>query len=304
MHPRNRFADRYDFESLESAVPELKQFIQIAKKCKTIDFSNPDAVRMLNTALLRATYNLKYWDLPKNYLCPPIPGRLNYLHYMLDLLYSDNDKLKYKGERIKMLDIGAGASLIFPLLAVLEFNWHVKAAELNEESFRNAEYILDRNAKLKSKIQLVRQKRVDGFFDNVIEAEDRFTFTVCNPPFYSSEEEAITAAQKKNRNIHRRSASSKRNYGGVSHELIYHGGEKAFIKGMIKQSRKYGNTVLWFSTMVSSQALIYSFKTILNRADVREYRIIDTSHGNRKSRILAWSFFSKEKRKQWLNGLQ
>ena len=56
---------------------------------ESVDFANPAAVKALNRALLRQDYGLDYWDIPAGYLCPPIPGRADYVHYLADLLAAD-----------------------------------------------------------------------------------------------------------------------------------------------------------------------------------------------------------------------
>lgn len=81
LHPRNLHRLRYDFELLTEKLPELQQHVSINEhQIETIDFSNPEAVKTLNKALLVTYYDIKNWDIPKNYLCPPIPGRADYIH--------------------------------------------------------------------------------------------------------------------------------------------------------------------------------------------------------------------------------
>jgi 23S rRNA (adenine1618-N6)-methyltransferase len=92
LHPRNPHRFRYDFKELIKSCPKLAPFVSLNKyKSESIDFSNPEAVKILNLALLRHFYQLSYWDIPENYLCPPIPGRADYIHYIADLLASCNE---------------------------------------------------------------------------------------------------------------------------------------------------------------------------------------------------------------------
>ncbi len=134
LHPRNLHRFGYDFTALITISPELKNFVasneyQIGLSPpslrddgakQTIDFSNPNAVKALNKALnkalLMANYNIQNWDIPENYLCPPIPGRVDYIHYIADLLATTNNGITPLGEAIQVLDIGVGANCIYPIL--------------------------------------------------------------------------------------------------------------------------------------------------------------------------------------------
>src|SRR6478736_8432409 len=91
FHPRNRHRARYNFEELISNNPSLGQFVKLNKyNDKSIDFSNGEAVMQLNKALLRQYYGIRQWSIPPGYLCPPIPGRADYIHHVADLLGSYN----------------------------------------------------------------------------------------------------------------------------------------------------------------------------------------------------------------------
>lgn len=91
LHPRNRHQGRYDFPSLIKAHPDLARFTITNPHGKpSIDFANPEAVRVFNRALLKAQYGIQHWDIPADYLCPPIPGRADYIHVAADLLATDN----------------------------------------------------------------------------------------------------------------------------------------------------------------------------------------------------------------------
>ena len=87
LHPRNRFRAGYDFPRLIACSPGLAAFVAPnAYKDASVDYANPEAVKALNQALLASAYSLKSWDVPPGYLCPPIPGRSDYLHHLADLL--------------------------------------------------------------------------------------------------------------------------------------------------------------------------------------------------------------------------
>jgi hypothetical protein len=88
LHPRNRFREGYDFTALIAVSPALKAFVKPnAYGDDSIDYADPLAVKALNQALLRQAYGLPHWDIPAGYLCPPIPGRSDYLHHLADLIH-------------------------------------------------------------------------------------------------------------------------------------------------------------------------------------------------------------------------
>ena len=87
FHPRNRHQGRYDVAALVEASPELGPFVlRTPGGALSIDFADPRAVKALNLALLTAHYGVRGWDIPEGYLCPPIPGRADYVHHLADLL--------------------------------------------------------------------------------------------------------------------------------------------------------------------------------------------------------------------------
>lgn len=94
LHPRNRHQGRYDFPQLIKSTPELGAFVIINPYGKeSIDFANPAAVRVFNRALLKAFYGIAHWDIPADFLCPPVPGRADYVHFLADLLAERNEGL-------------------------------------------------------------------------------------------------------------------------------------------------------------------------------------------------------------------
>ena len=155
LHPRNKHREGYDFVRLMSHSPELEAFtINNPVGQTTIDFQDVGAVRMLNRALLKSYYNINFWDIPTNYLCPPIPGRVDYIHYLSDLLASSNDQKIPRGRNIKALDIGTGASLVYPLIGQSEYGWHFTGVDIDPAALKSAQQICQFN---KLKINLRQQ---------------------------------------------------------------------------------------------------------------------------------------------------
>src|SRR5258708_22168599 len=124
LHPRNSHRAGYDFKQLGKSSPDLKAFVYLNQyHDESIDFSNPDAVKALNKALLKYFYGVDHWDIPEGYLCPPIPGRADYIHYVADLLSENNNGTVPRGNKINVLDIGMGANCVYPLIGSSVYDW-------------------------------------------------------------------------------------------------------------------------------------------------------------------------------------
>lgn len=300
LHPRNLHRNSYDFETLITSVPELKHYVfKNDYDTLTINFSIPKAVRLLNKALLLKYYNVKEWDIPEGNLCPPIPGRADYVHYLADLLASDNGEIP-TGTSVKGLDIGTGANLVYPLIANRSYGWEMLGTDINPNSLENAQNILSQNPNLSSVIHLKQQSAAEFIFKNIISKENKFTFSMCNPPFHESEEDAMLGNRRKNNNLRKKKIQNpKLNFGGQHCELWCEGGEMAFIKKMINESVQFSSQVLWFTSQVSKKDNLYQLTTLLKNLNVPEFKTIDMAQGQKISRILAWTFIPKENRKDW-----
>jgi len=300
LHPRNIHRSSYDFEALISAVPELKHYVfKNDYDTLTINFSIPKAVRLLNKALLLKYYNVNDWDIPEGNLCPPIPGRADYVHYLADLLSEEKGEIP-TGNSVKGLDIGTGANLVYPLIANFSYGWEMLGTDVNQNSLENAQNILNQNSKLSSTIRLKYQPASEHIFKNIISKEEKFTFSMCNPPFHDSEESALQGNRRKNNNLRKtKTQKPNLNFSGQQSELWCEGGEMAFIKKMINESVGFSSQVLWFTSLVSKKDNLHQLTTLLKNLKVPEFKTIDMAQGQKISRILAWTFIPKENRKNW-----
>lgn len=291
LHARNRNREPYDLKALVNVVPELGNHIKPNKYgAESIDFASAEAVKLLNQALLNHYYGIEKWDFPDANLCPPIPGRADYLHAIADLLSEGTGELK-KGSQITGLDIGTGASLIYPILGVTEYDWSFIATDIDAKSIASAEKIIEANDSLKGKIELRLQKNADSIFNGILNPDDKIDFTMCNPPFHASQEDALRGTRRKIKNLTGFTNSKPEvNFAGISNELITEGGEVAFIKIMIKQSKTRGTQCRWFTTLVSKQDNLKSIYKQLRKAEVNVLKTIPLGTGNKSSRIVAWSF--------------
>ncbi|MCA6065723.1 23S rRNA (adenine(1618)-N(6))-methyltransferase RlmF [Chryseobacterium sp. RG1] len=300
LHPRNLHRNPYDFDLLISCVPELKDFVSLnAYQNLTIDFSIPKAVKLLNKALLMQYYNIQSWDIPDANLCPPIPGRADYVHYIADLLAEEKGGIP-NGNAVHGLDIGVGANLVYPLLAHRSYGWKMLGTDINQDSLKNAQQILDNNPDLSSVIQLKRQPDSEYIFKNIIDSKDKFAFSMCNPPFHDSEESALKGNLRKTKNLNKSKISKPLlNFGGMQSELWCEGGELAFISRMISESVLFSSQVLWFTCLVSKKDNLFKLTNLLKKVKVVDFKIIEMAQGQKISRMLSWTFIPKQNRKGW-----
>ena len=233
LHPRNRHQGRYDFPALIKASPELAAFVIINPYGnESIDFANPAAVKVFNRALLKQFYGIAQWDIPADYLCPPIPGRADYLHYLADLLATSNAGEIPRGAKVRALDVGVGANCIYPLLGNREYDWHFLGSDTAAEAIASATAIVQSNPGLSDAIELRLQGDSAHIFQGLLNSAERFDLTLCNPPFHANAEEASSGSKRKWRNLGKLDPKRKLpvlNVGGQAAELWCKGGEAAFV---------------------------------------------------------------------------
>ena len=292
LHPESRFHGRYDLKKLQEVCPELSEHVFVNDfGSETVNFHDPVAVKMLNKALLAHHYNIKNWDIPENYLCPPIPGRADYIHYVADLLV-DNERGKIPtGKKIRVLDLGVGANCIYPIIGVKEYGWSFVGTDISKVSLKNAHDIIINNNNLRANIELRWQAKPEQLFEGIVTTNDFFEVSICNPPFHSSAEAAAIGTLRKLKNLGQKELQQPiLNFGGQEHELWCTGGELRFLNNMILQSKKFADSVGWFTSLVSKEAHLKTAYKILKKVGVTTSNTILMGQGNKKSRILVWSF--------------
>ncbi|CDT64965.1 hypothetical protein VCR15J2_470255 [Vibrio coralliirubri] len=326
LHPRNQHTGRYDFELLVAALPELKEhLIKNPVGEDTINFSDPLAVKLLNKALLAHHYGVKHWDIPAGYLCPPIPGRADYIHSVADILNSDGQGEPYNHASVKALDIGVGANCIYPIIGATEYKWRCTGTDVDSVSIKTANFIAESNPNLKGKIRARLQADSESIFKGVIKDNERYDVTICNPPFHSSLEEAEKGSQRKLDNLAANRAkkagqsfkpetnkkpvkldkSTKQakptlNFGGQKAELWCPGGEAAFIMKMARESQLFATQVLWFTTLISKKDNVDMVRSELGKLRAKQVKVVEMSQGQKVSRFIAWTFMDDEQRQEWI----
>ncbi len=292
LHPRNKHRARYDFKELMGSSPALEGFVKVNKYGdESIDFFDPKAVKALNKALLMHYYDIEYWDIPDGYLCPPIPGRADYIHHIADLMTESHNDRVPEGPHIKCLDIGVGASCVYPIIGNKEYRWSFIGTDINPVALDSAQAIIDKNPTLAGKVTLRLQANPNGIFNGILKKRERIDLTICNPPFHASLEEAQAGSLRKTKNLTRNKSDKPiLNFGGQHQELWCEGGEAQFVKYMIHQSQHFAKKCRWFSTLISKESNLKGVYKALQKTAATDVRTLPMGQGNKKSRIVAWTF--------------
>lgn len=307
LHPRNPHRARYDFAKLIAALPALEPFLKTGPRGdQTIDFADAEAVKVLNRALLAQFYGVLHWDIPEGYLCPPIPGRADYIHHIADLLAEAHGG-KVPGAKVRALDIGTGANLVYPIVGSQSYDWSFVGVDIDRCAMQSAATLVEQNAVLKGKVELRHQPDKAQIFHGIIQPGEQFDITLCNPPFHASAKDAAAGTERKLKNLAANRAqrgqeavkADRLNFGGQNNELWCPGGEAAFVGRMIEQSRDFASQVCWFSSLVSSSRNMPDLEKALKKAGVADVRVLEMSQGQKQSRVLAWSFLGAKERTFW-----
>ncbi len=295
LHPRNKNRERYDFKELIAIYPDLEKFVKLnINNEESIDFADQEAVKTLNNALLLHQYGIVGWDIPDDYLCPPIPVRADYIHHIADFLCRNNYGKIPAGSKIKCLDIGVGASCIYPIIGNKEYGWSFIGADIDPVSIESANRIIASNPSLEGKIECILQKNPKDFFYGIIRKDESIDLSVCNPPFYASAKEALAGTIRKQPNLTLNSEAK-------NNELWCDGGEDKFVRNMVLQSKKFAENCFCFSTLVSKDSNLRSVCNLLEQVGASGVETITMGQGNKTSRIVAWTFLSAEEQNKWKN---
>lgn len=291
IHSRNKNKERYDLEALVKINTKLATYIKPNIKGEdTIDFTNPVAIKTLNKSLLHYYYGIEHWNFPDTFICPSIPNKADYIHHMADVLTESNFGFLPLGNKITCYDIGMGASCIYPIIGVTEYDWNFIASDIDEKSIVAAQAIVNTNNVLKNKVECKIQVNSKDFFYGIIDKEEKVDLAICNPPLYASLEDAKTGTQKKNAPY----AISE-----IGDEIIYESGETGFLQRFVKESKKFAGNCFWFSALVSKQSNQKGMVDFLKELGATQTKVIPMGVGNKSSQIIAWTFLSKAAQIAW-----
>jgi 23S rRNA (adenine1618-N6)-methyltransferase len=209
---------------------------------------------MLNRAILMHHYGVKGWDIPAGYLCPPIPGRADYIHSVADLLATCNKKNIPTGPGVRVLDIGTGANLVYPLIGHAEYGWSFLGVDIDEAALANAQAI---SARIRNwpHIELRHQPVWDNIFTGLLRSGESFDLSICNPPFHNSPDDVLAVSQRKWNNLGKpgakRAPPAAPQFRRRRHRTVVQRRRARLRQAMIEQSAGIPKRVLWFTSLVS-----------------------------------------------------
>ncbi|XP_021067973.1 RNA N6-adenosine-methyltransferase METTL16 [Mus pahari] len=284
MHARNRYKDKPpDFAYLASKYPDFKQHIQINLNGRvSLNFKDPEAVRALTCTLLREDFGLSI-DIPLERLIPTVPLRLNYIHWVEDLIgHQDSDRTTLR----RGIDIGTGASCIYPLLGATLNGWYFLATEVDDMCFNYAKKNVEQN-NLSDLIKVVKVPQKTLLMDALKEeSEIVYDFCMCNPPFFANQLEAKGVNSRNSR----RPPPSSVNTGGIT-EIMAEGGELEFVKRIIHDSLQLKKRLRWYSCMLGKKCSLAPLKEELRIQGVPKVTFTEFCQGRTMRWALAWSFY-------------
>ncbi|XP_043495887.1 RNA N6-adenosine-methyltransferase mettl16 isoform X2 [Polistes fuscatus] len=185
-------------------------------------------------------------------------------------------------KNIKGIDIGTGAVCIYPLLLAKMYGYSMLGTEINETSIESA----IENVKNNTLENLIKVIKVDeeNIFKEVINENEHFHFTMCNPPFFETQGNLEKAKRHPPRNAPT----------GSDEELSVEGGELLFITRMIEESIQIGDKIKIYTTMIGKRKNSLYFPKFLRRNGIKNFTWTEFCQGHTKRWGLAWSFLSME----------
>lgn len=176
---------------------------------------------------------------------------------------------------------GVGASSIYPLLGcAINSTWRFLGTEINQRSVDIARENVERNH-LDEQITIKYNPDPSKIF--LVGEGTKYTFSMCNPPFYSSQEEIDQGLL--NKELEPSAICT-----GSDNEMITKGGEFAFIKLMVMESLELQQQIHWYTSMIGLKRTIRPLVRLLNDQGITNYTITNFTQGNTVRWAIAWSF--------------
>ena len=274
-----------DFLTLIKEFPELKKYILKQNEDNEeefqFDWSNNELSLLMDKSILNYYFDIKYYDIPKGFLIPPIPSRINYINLINSIITKLINDIDIKN--IIGIDIGTGANIIYPILGYSIYKWKFICTEINKEAYNNAKLILQKN-NLENNINIIKQNNKDNIFISILNRENKYIFSMCNPPYYNYENE-IKLEDKKRDNEY--------NFD----EIYYKNGEYGFFQRYFEESICYKNNVFLYTILIGKKINAENIYDKLSSYNdiIKIYNMQKILTGNNVRYIIYWSFFNNYK---------
>ena len=296
-----------DFDVLAHHDPAWARIVARAKQEKTLNFHDPAIVlsasppppavphptnrpppprSQLTQTMLRVDFGL-HLALPPDRLCPPVPVRWNYIRWIQELLDSTarTPRGDAAGADVRGLDIGVGASAVYPLLGCASrASWRMCGTDVDAESVASARENVRRNG-LEGRVRVVGPRGVTEALvplEEVGAGEGRWDFVMTNPPFFASREEMGGRG---------REGGPAAVCCGAEVEMVCPGGEVGFVSRMLEESRGLGGRVRWYTSMFGKLSSMRAVVAKLREHGITNYAVASLQAGHKTNRwAVAWSF--------------
>jgi len=264
------YGKQIDWEALAAKDEEVRK---LYTNGKCLDFSRPEARHVVARVCLELHWNLK-WECPRDRLAPCVPNRVAYLAWLYEEVLPKRD--------LRVIDVGTGASCIYPLLGSRMFDWSFVATDIDTEAVKTAKA----NVKLNPDLNIFVIK-VDPDAPPLTSAKllceesssiTSFDLSMTNPPFFADEEERDSAVG----GMHRPEGRAV----CVRNEEIVQGGEVEFVKRIHSDPCP----VVWKSALLGKKTSQAKLLTIFNR-DPKVLLVKSSSFrlGNTVRYLIAWT---------------
>ncbi|WJZ83412.1 hypothetical protein VitviT2T_003097 [Vitis vinifera] len=329
IHPRNKYSENPpDFALLASLYPSFKPFVFLNRAGRpTIDWTDFNATRELTRVLLLHDHGLNWW-IPDGQLCPTVPNRSNYIHWIEDLLSSDIiPKTSTDGNNVRGFDIGTGANCIYPLLGASLLGWSFVGTDVTDVALEWAEKNVKSNPHISELIE-IRKVESDGSTPSgeglhigesfIVEGEKDLSGINAGDtePLPSCSLDADLGSNKSYHGppvllgilkdgenldfcmcnppffetMEEAGLNPKTSCGGTPEEMVCPGGEKAFITRIIDDSVILKQSFRWYTSMVGKKTNLKILVSKLRNVGVTIVKTTEFVQGQTCRWGIAWSF--------------
>lgn len=278
--------DTVDFKALTKKDAEFKKLWQ--KSLGKLDFQDPETVKTLSQAILKAEFGLQL-EVPDDRLCPPIPNRWNYVSWIHGLIDSTSPDYSAKYDpdrRIQGLDIGTGASAIYTMLCLQSRPaWTMCATDIDKQSFESAARNLAVN-NLMMRTTLLQTTELNPMIPLQGLGVDHLDFTICNPPFFNDDTEMSASLKGEGKSWRPNAVCT-----GAEVEMVCPEGDLGFVTKIVNESLVLKDKVQWYSSMFGKMASAKATIDLLKKHGITNWAvgIVDTSSSTKRW-VIAWSF--------------
>ena len=278
-----------DFAMLASKYPDFCQEWRAMKQVKgpLASKATPAFQRALTRSILHFHFGLQLPLLPDDRLCPPVPNRWFYCEWVLQevmpsLTNPMHFETTYKVTNVG-LDVGTGASAIYPLLLLSQDSkLHMLASEIDTMSIQSAKINCEANG-LQDRVTLIpitdSSNLVGGPLSQALAKANvtNLDFIVTNPPFF--DERPSERADGRERTPM------------TDTEGLYPGGEVGWVLDVLRDSLTTLTNIGWYSTMLSKKASFQTLERILtNFLGPGHVRSTEFNVGSMTRWFLAWTY--------------